>query len=140
MEQFYKIKYSGVIATLLLYKREITAIDIINFCSKISDEYEVIDDGIQDLFECVEVDSQFNFRIKKYLDYYSILRDGKTVLEFLNSKALMDLIYIYVDMEKETEIVQSSRKDFEFKGKIFDIKGKICKKCRKIRPMIMKQA
>ena len=90
MEQFYKIKYSGVIATLLLYKREITAIDIINFCSKISDEYEVIDDGIQDLFECVEVDSQFNFRIKKYLDYYSILRDGKTVLEFLNSKALMD--------------------------------------------------
>ena len=82
MEQFYKIKYSGVIATLLLYKREITAIDIINFCSKISDEYEVIDDGIQDLFECVEVDSQFNFRIKKYLDYYSILRDGKTVLEF----------------------------------------------------------
>ena len=44
MEQFYKIKYSGVIATLLLYKREITAIDIINFCSKISDEYEVIDD------------------------------------------------------------------------------------------------
>ena len=24
--------------------------------------------------------------------------------------------------------------------KIFDIKGKICKKCRKIRPMFMKQA
>lgn len=85
VEQVCSVTLSEVISSLLLEKREVTAIDIVNFNSKISSIYDVDidDDDIDHLFCCVEMDSKFNFRLKDKLDYDSVLDNNMTVREFL---------------------------------------------------------
>lgn len=94
MEQCYSVPISGVIATLLLSNRKVTNIDIVNFESKLAncdigiDIYE--DDNIDNLFVCVEVDDNMNFKLKDKFGYDSIIYDNVTVRDFLSYNSLSD--------------------------------------------------
>ena len=88
------VPISGVIAMLLLNKRKVTNIDIVNFESKLAncdigiDIYE--DDNIDNLFVCVEVDNNMNFKLKDKFGYDSIIYDNVTVRDFLSYNSLSD--------------------------------------------------
>ena len=89
VEQICPVPFYRVVATLLLKKRMVTAREVVNFISEISqsdDEviYEVEDDeGIDCLTDCVEMDKGLNFKIKDKMDYDTVMENGMTVREFL---------------------------------------------------------
>ena len=98
MEQGIFLPFSSLIASMLLFKRHITSLEIVNFISMLSSENIFIDDEFDDidsLLLCVNCFNYAYFDIKEIFNYDSVLNNEKTVREFLNelaSKEIIDLI------------------------------------------------
>lgn len=95
MEQVELVPFSKVIATLLLYKKNINPFDIVNFISKISQGdgdviYSVEDDDLDYLSICVDNINTGEFRIMAGMNYGTILYDNITVRDFLLKNSISD--------------------------------------------------
>ena len=119
MEQCDLISFTSVVAGLLLCKRSLTSLEIINFTSMLSCEGIEVDDnwGIDELESCVDMDYQCSFMIKKFLSYDSVLENGMTVKEFLRSfvdKRVLEIIrrdQIYAPLYMEDSSMIVSQKN-----------------------------
>lgn len=90
MEQVDLIPFSNLIAGILSIKESCTSIEIVNMISELSYMGIIVEDEYDD-FEsiscCVEMDENYNFYLKKGLDYDSVLSSGDLVLDFLKFNA-----------------------------------------------------
>lgn len=142
MEQVSSVPFSALIATLLLKNRVVTAKEIVNFSSMISfgdgnTIIDVIDDDIDYLSICVDVDEKFNFSIKPSLDYDSIIGDGITVRQFLIKNSLSNDIRKLIS--KNVDCNFDLYNDFEFNNEVNDDSNVLSK--RKIKfPLVYKGA
>ena len=106
MEQIYSINFSSLIASFLLHKNKVSSVELVNYCSKIESEFdvEIVDDDIEYLFECVDMDYDSSFCIRSNLDYESVLPCGKTVYDFLKENSLPVIINSKIFCDEEGSI------------------------------------
>lgn len=86
METLDSIPFSSVIASMLLYQREVHSFEIVNAISQLNRNNILVEDEwdcSDELFLCVERDHDYNFRLIHGLDYSSILYGNITVYEYL---------------------------------------------------------
>ena len=85
MEQNDLISFTSVIAGMLLCKRVLTSSEIVNFISELNCEGMEIDDywNNEELFQIVDMDSNYSFSLKPELSYDTILKCGMNVRDFL---------------------------------------------------------
>lgn len=142
MEQVCSVPFSALVATLLLNNRVVTAKEIVNFSSMISfgdgnTIIDIIDDDIDYLSICVDVDEKFNFSIKPSLNYDSIIDGGLTVRQFLIKNSLSNDIRKLIS--KNVDCNFDFYSDLEFHNQNSNDSNVLSK--RKIRfPLIYKGA
>ncbi len=89
MDDCETVPFLSVVAGLLLCNNKISAIDLINFISRISSlNIEVDDDSdLSYLSFCVDVDKNYSFRLKEGINYQTKLECGVSVFYFLKDFA-----------------------------------------------------
>ena len=115
MEQVESVSFSSVLATLLLSKARVSAFDIVNFISKISQGdgkiiYNVEDDSIDYLFVCIDSLIDGGFKIKDTMDYNTVLYDGVTVFDFLKKNSLNDSVKSFLFDDKSVNSFENLNK------------------------------
>ena len=86
MEQVDLVPFSALIAGMLLIKRKVTSMDVVNAMSELQGKGTDIDDEddtIDCISCCVEMKRDCSFCLKSNISYDDILEDGNTVREFL---------------------------------------------------------
>lgn len=108
MDQSSFLPFSSIVASILLYKRRVTGVEIINFISLLSQENIFIsdesDEEMDNLMMCVDCRNYDYFEIKNNLDYDSYLFEEVTVKEFLYSKASI----VVLEFINKTDYLQKS--------------------------------
>lgn len=91
MEEGLFLPFSSLVASVLLYKKHVTSVEIINIISLLVKENifieDDIDDEIDDLMLCVDCPNLDYFKIKDMVSYDTCLTFGVTVRDFLFSKS-----------------------------------------------------
>lgn len=80
------VPFSSLIAGLLLIKRRVTSVEVVNVLSRITNSGIIIDeynDNIDCLFPCMELDTKCCFYLKDNLSYDTMLFPNISVREFL---------------------------------------------------------
>lgn len=93
---------------MLLYKREITSVEIVNFISLLCRENIFVDDindNMDDLFMCIDCYNYELFKIRNDLEYNSYLFKGVTVREFLYVKSNSDVLRFINEKKLFSELV-----------------------------------
>lgn len=84
----FSISFSSFIAGLLLFKDEVTAIDIVNMMSRLDGIYvDDENDDLEILKCCVDFETNYCFCLKRGYSYQTMLSDGSTVFQFLTKVA-----------------------------------------------------
>ena len=136
MEQDSFLPFSSVVASLLLYKRKVTGVEVINFISLLSQENIFIsdeeDEYMNSLMICIDCYNYDYFEIKESLDYDSYLFNDVTVKEFLYSKSslvVLNFINRLMFFEEKDIIsnepirILKQKKKVKFFSNIFKFKG-----------------
>ena len=136
MEQDSFLPFSSVVASLLLYKRKVTGVEVINFISLLSQENIFIsdeeDEYMNSLMICIDCYNYDYFEIKESLDYDSYLFNDVTVKEFLYSKSSLGVLNFINRLMffEEKDIISNEpirilkqKKKVKFFSNIFKFKG-----------------
>lgn len=86
MEQVESIPFSSLIAGLLLCKKSYNSAEVVNVISELEGQGIMIEDENDDMERmscCVEMSPNFDFHLKKGLEYVTVLSPGVTVFKFL---------------------------------------------------------
>ena len=97
MEDVIFLPFSSLVASMLLYKKYVTSVEIINFISLlgkdnifISDE---LDDDLSNLMLCIDYPCDFDyFKLKDSLSFETVLFENVTVRDYLISKSSFDIL------------------------------------------------
>lgn len=117
MEQTQSIPFSTLIASLLLCKRQITSVEVVNAISRLCCEgIDICDDDYDCLSSCVIVDNNYCFSLKMELDYDSFIFSNVRVKEFLLEKADFKLL-TYLGYECNVSFSDNSVENIEDKTK-----------------------
>lgn len=88
MEFVDAIPFSSMIAGMLLCEPTVSAVDIINLMSRLSVAgIDVVDDDIDFLSICIEINSNCSFYLKDGYDYDTKIDDDMTIAYFLEKVA-----------------------------------------------------
>lgn len=125
MGQDIFLPFSSVVASLLLYKRRVTGIEVVNFISMLSQENIFISDDedecMNSLMICIDCCNYDYFEIKSSLDYDSYLFKGVTVRDFLYNKSslvVLEFINKFIILKNE-EVIINQQEKIKKKGKFF---------------------
>lgn len=124
MNQSYYLPFSALVASMLLFKRQVTDLEIVDLSNKLENENiffkDEDDSGMDKLFLCVDCFDYAYFKIKDDLELDSILDGGISVEEYLKEIGT-EYIIEYIKNNKilcAEDIVKNEKRRIKSRGNI----------------------